>query len=155
MICGIIFVRFYSRILKIKSFLGFKVNFTGRRLKLEAQEVAESHYTRHLLLKSLRGWLTGLAEKKERKEARRVLVEEIDRIRDRNLLSSALSMWKLYKEESNEYLLNIRTFMVENSLKRILAFWKHYKDNKQKEKSLALNFDAYKTGKMKGQFFQR
>jgi len=141
--------------LKIKAFLGFKVNSTRRLLKDEQQMKADSQYMRFLLWKGLRGWFIFILRKKQKEEDTGVLMETIEKMRNNTLLENSLAMWKLYTEESQDFILNAQTLIVENSLRRVLTYWKNYKETKKHEKVVLENFDNYRAMKNKVNYFQK
>jgi len=141
--------------LKIKAFLGFKVNFTRRLLKNETYLKADSQYMRYLLWKGLRGWFAFILRKKQKEEDTGILMETIEKMRNHSLLENSLAMWKLYKEESLDFVLNARAMLAENSLRRVLTYWKHYTETKKHEDAVLSNFDNYRSMKNKVDYFQR
>ena len=141
--------------LKIKSFLGFRVCFLKRSLKNEASQKAAIHYIRQLMWKGLRGWLSYLLRKKQREDNRRRLVEAITRTADKNLLTDAMDMWKLHREESITYRLNLKEFMTENSLKRIFLSWKNYSSSRKQEASIIANHNVKRITKTRRAYFDK
>jgi len=124
-------------------------------LKEEANEKAADHYLTKLKSKGLEGWILYRENKMKRNEDMGVLVEAIEKMHNEKTMSKALAMWKLYKEESVGFILNVRTVFAENSLRRVLMYWKQFSDMKKHERTVLENYQEYKDKKDKIEYLQR
>jgi len=124
-------------------------------LKEEANEKAADHYLTKLKSKGLEGWIDYIENKKKRNEDMGVLIEAIEKMHNEKILTNAMAMWKLYKEESAGFILNVRTIFAENSLRRVLMYWKQHSEMKKHERNILENYREYKEKKDKIDYLQR
>ena len=145
----------YERMLSEKTMLGFKLNFGSEIIKRKQEDKANIHYMSQLLMKSLRSWLAYLIEKKTNDEKRAVLYHAIQHVDNQNLLAQCFNVMKVYKEEAQEYMVDLRTIMIENGLRRILSFWKNYCDQKKYTNNVINDYKAFAFERKKSEYFSR
>lgn len=143
------------RMLKIKTFLSFKIASAKKAETREKMNKAAFHYFNHLMLKTMRCWLAFLVMKKNKEDLRQNLMEKIQKVDAENLVSVCFSVLKIYKEESQEYLVDLRTIMVENGMRRILQFWKNHCDRKNLSKQVISQFNSLRVQNTKADFFKK
>jgi len=145
----------YCKNLLVKGLWGFKLNYNSEVVKRHQQEKAYAHYICQLLMKSLRSWLAYLIEKKQHEDKRAILYDTVQRVDNQNLLGYCFNVLKVYKEEAQEYLVDLRTIMIENGLRRILRFWKNYSDQKKYTQNVIQDYRRLSFERKKIEYFQR
>jgi hypothetical protein len=146
---------YYLRMLKIKTFLSFKIASAKKNESRTKMNRAALHYFSQLLLKTMRCWLAYLVMKKNKQDLRQNLIDKIQKVDAENLVSNCFNVLKIYKEESQEYLVDLRTIMVENGMRRILQFWKNHCDRKNLSNRVITQFEKLRVQNSKADFFKR